>query len=135
MKRPNLFIAGAPKCGTTAMAQYLRTHPAIFFSDPKEPAYWAEDLPAMRRRIGITTRAAYESLFSAATDRHTYLGEGTTLYLYSQTAIKSIMAYQPAARFVVMIRRPTAFTSKPSGCQACVKRCSHPKDLPAGVGS
>jgi len=31
--RPNLFIVGAPKCGTTAWVEYLRTHPDIFFPE------------------------------------------------------------------------------------------------------
>jgi hypothetical protein len=32
----NFFIVGAPKCGSTAMSEYLRTHPDICFSQPKE---------------------------------------------------------------------------------------------------
>ena len=46
--RPNLFIVGAPKCGTTAWVEYLRTHPDIFFPEIKEPHYFATDLPGMR---------------------------------------------------------------------------------------
>jgi len=30
--KPNLFIVGAPKCGTTSLYEYLRTHPAVFMS-------------------------------------------------------------------------------------------------------
>jgi hypothetical protein len=28
--KPNFFIVGAPKCGTTALYEYLRGHPSIF---------------------------------------------------------------------------------------------------------
>jgi hypothetical protein len=36
-RKPNFFIVGAPKCGTTALSEYLRSHPDVFFSSPKEP--------------------------------------------------------------------------------------------------
>ncbi|MBI3756314.1 MAG: sulfotransferase, partial [Deltaproteobacteria bacterium] len=40
MKKPNFFIVGAPKCGTTAMYEYLKQHPEIFMpEDEKEPFY------------------------------------------------------------------------------------------------
>ena len=42
---PDFFIVGAPKCGTTSLAQYLREHPGVFI--PRgEPHYF---LPAWRR--------------------------------------------------------------------------------------
>ena len=36
MIRPNLFIVGAAKCGTTSLHQYLSNHSNIFMSTPKE---------------------------------------------------------------------------------------------------
>lgn len=35
--KPNLFIVGAAKCGTTAWVNYLASHPDIFFAKVKEP--------------------------------------------------------------------------------------------------
>jgi hypothetical protein len=49
MRRPNFFIAGAPKAGTTALSAYLSQHPNAFLAKPKEPHYFAEDLPAIRQ--------------------------------------------------------------------------------------
>ena len=43
-KIPNLFIVGAPKCGTTSLHYWLSQHPEIFMSDPKEPFYFCKDL-------------------------------------------------------------------------------------------
>ena len=34
------FIVGAPRCGTTAMSEYLREHPDVCFSTPKETHYF-----------------------------------------------------------------------------------------------
>ena len=45
MRKPNLFIIGAPKCGTTALSEYLREHPAVFVTQPKEPHFFSKDFP------------------------------------------------------------------------------------------
>lgn len=109
--KPNFFIAGAPKCGTTAMARYLSQHDAVFFSTPKEPAYfvrhlWREQalpgLPAFRTDID-----AYLALFDAADPKqHLAIGEGSTLYLCARQALEEIQAFQPSAKIVVMLRDP-----------------------------
>jgi hypothetical protein len=46
---PNLFIVGAPKCGTTSLHVYLSQHPRIFMSALKEPRFWSDDLRAQGR--------------------------------------------------------------------------------------
>ncbi|OOO02066.1 MAG: hypothetical protein USCGTAYLOR_01737 [Chromatiales bacterium USCg_Taylor] len=43
MTKPNFFIVGAPKCGTTAMHFYLNAHPEIFMSR-KELHYFGSDM-------------------------------------------------------------------------------------------
>lgn len=88
------------------MANYLRTHPAVFLSDPKEPFYWADDMPRLRRREGIETPADYQNLFAGATTNHRVIGEASTLYLYSQTALPAAAAFNREMRFVFMLRRP-----------------------------
>ncbi|MCC9654433.1 sulfotransferase domain-containing protein [Rhodopirellula halodulae] len=104
--KPNFIIGGVPKSGTTALANYLRTHPQIYFSFVKEPFYWASDMPGLRSSEGIETTQAYESLFQAATDEHAVVGEGSTLYLYSDCAVPDSLAYNPSMRYLFMLRRP-----------------------------
>ena len=60
---PTFMIVGAPKCGTTALYEYLQAHPQVFVSDPKEPHFYAEDLGAHR---SVFTRAEYHKLFALA---------------------------------------------------------------------
>jgi hypothetical protein len=105
-RKPNFFIVGAPKSGTTAMADYLRAHPQVFFSDPKEPFFWCDDLPALRRRERIENLDAYLRLFAGAGSEHLAVGEGSTLYLSSETAVANILSFDPGARLVVMLRHP-----------------------------
>lgn len=61
--KPNFFIVGAPKCGTTALSKYLSEHPNIFISEVKEPHYFAEDLPKYRY---VTKESDYLSMFDGA---------------------------------------------------------------------
>ena len=42
MRRPNFFIVGAPKCGTTAMNDYLKQHPDIYIPAKKEITFFGK---------------------------------------------------------------------------------------------
>ncbi len=42
MITPNLFIAGAPKCGTSSLYFWLSDHPEVCASTPKEPFYFID---------------------------------------------------------------------------------------------
>jgi len=104
--KPNLFIVGAPKCGTSAMTAYLDQHPKVFICDPKEPFFWSSDYPGLRRRHGMNSLKAYTALFADATDEHLIVGEGSTNYLRSSEAIPQILDFNPDARFIAMLRNP-----------------------------
>ncbi len=99
---PAAYIIGAPKCGTTALAQYLSEHPAISISRPKEPHYYSKDLGGLRR---CSDDEEYRACFTP-TPQTRMLMEASVWYLYSQTAIASILEARPDARFIVMLRDP-----------------------------
>ena len=101
--RPNFFIVGAPKCGTTALSRYLREHPNIFISDVKEPHYFAEDLPKYRH---VTNESDYLGMFDGANTTNQRVGEASVFYLYSKVAIENIKRFDPNARIIVMLRNP-----------------------------
>jgi len=103
MKKPNFFIVGAPKSGTTAMAAYLADHPQVFFSVPKEPHYFATDMPGQQQ---MNTLDRYEILFKTARDEHKRVGEASVWYLHSSEAMANIKAHSPDAKIVVMLRKP-----------------------------
>jgi hypothetical protein len=103
MKKPNFFIIGAPKCGTTALSEYLRQHPNVFMCEPKEPLYFATDF---RGRF-VISEIDYLYLFrNADPERHLAVGEGSTSYLFSKEAVPNILRFQPLAKIVVMVRNP-----------------------------
>ena len=66
VKRPDFFIVGAFKAGTTALYEYLRAHPELFMSVPKEPMYFGQDLTPRYRRM---TEDEYLALFKDAPSR------------------------------------------------------------------
>lgn len=102
MKRPDFFIVGAFKAGTTALYEYLRVHPQVFMSTPKEPMYFGQDLTPRYRRM---TPDEYLALFRAA-GAEQHAGEASPWYLYSKTAAAEIRDFNPDARAIVMLRNP-----------------------------
>jgi hypothetical protein len=107
MPLPDLYLVGAPKAGTTTVARWLSQHPAVYWSVPKEPYYWATDYPRMRAHYGFDTRGAYERLYaSEQAFRARHRGDGSTTYLYSETAVPAIREAVPDARFLVCLRNP-----------------------------
>jgi len=103
--RPGFFIVGAPKCGTTALSEYLRAHPSVFMSTPKEPHFFCSDFDYYFRP-GRATLGDYLHLFDDATPAHLAIGEASVWYLYSQAAVPAILEFDPGARIVVMVRDP-----------------------------
>lgn len=102
VKRPDFFIVGAFKAGTTAMYEYLRAHPQIFMSVPKEPMYFGADLTPRYRRM---TEGEYLALFKGAADSQR-AGEASPWYLYSTEAPREILNFEPAAKAIVLLRNP-----------------------------
>ncbi len=102
VKRPEIFIVGAFKAGTTALYEYLRAHPNIFMSTPKEPMYFGGDLTPRYKRM---SEAEYLALFKRAADGQ-HAGEASPWYLYSTAAAREIHDFNHAARIIVMLRNP-----------------------------
>jgi sulfotransferase family protein len=110
VSRPQFFVVGHPKCGTTALANFLRQHPEIFVSLPKEPCYfvptWCRaEPPSMFVR---RTEEEYLALFDGADDDQVP-GEASVVYLNSPEAADLIHAFNPHARIVMVFREPFSF--------------------------
>jgi len=106
-RKPDFFIVGAPKCGTTSMYYHLRKHDQIFMPDKKEPHFFGKDLIKMSDEF-IDNEDEYLNLFQdAKLDQK--LGEASTFYLYSKSAPKEIKEYNPAAKIIIMLRNPIDF--------------------------
>jgi hypothetical protein len=102
------FIVGAPRCGTTAMAEYLRDHPEVCFSTPKEPHYFlANDLRGEEAgELREVVRNKYLDRFFP--DRHgsQLFAEGSVSYLYAPEQLEPILKLWPRAKFLIAVRNP-----------------------------
>lgn len=104
LRRPNCFIVGAPKCGTSVLNYYLDQHPDIFVSR-KELHYFGKDLHWTERWQGPRTEAEYLSYFADAGNEKRVC-EVAIMYLRSTEAAAEIKAFDPEAKIVIMLRSP-----------------------------
>jgi hypothetical protein len=111
-RAPDFFIAGHPKCGTTALYLALRRHPQIFMPNVKEPQFFSPEMRAEARRRRARaipqTLEAYLALFAPAGDDQ-LAGEATPSYLRSPTAAGEIARLNPNARVIAVFREPASF--------------------------
>lgn len=102
-RRPDLFLVGAPKCGTTALYSYLQRHRDVFMCKPKEPQFFAADVCGHQRNI--TGLSEYLNCFEGANGQRR-IGEGSTCYLGSPQAACDVRSFSPNARIIIMLRNP-----------------------------
>lgn len=102
MRKPDFFIVGAPKCGTTAMQDYLSQHPEIYMPKRKELHFFGRDLRFSYERL---VEKEYLSYFKNATNEKR-VGEASVWYLYSKLAAREIKEFNPCAKIIIMLRNP-----------------------------
>lgn len=107
LRRPDFFIVGAPRSGTTALFEHLGRHPGIFVPRVKEPIFFAADEAFGTPDRPRMTIDEYLRLFEAAGDA-VRVGEASTTYLYCPSAAAEIRDFSPDARIIIMLRDPIA---------------------------
>ena len=111
MSRPSFFVIGNSKSGTTALDQFLRTHPAIFMCGIKEPNYFATDFCRDSDPAGFffpRSEAEYLALYAGARSDQ-LCGEASACYLYSEVAARRISEFNPSAKLIAILRDPVEF--------------------------
>ena len=113
--KPNLFIVGQPKSGTTALHQFLGQHPEIYMSSIKEPHFFCSDFHlesdrayGKQRFFDYRSESAYLQLFAKA-GKAKIVGESSTNYLYSQVAAEKIHNFNPQAKIIIILREPAKY--------------------------
>lgn len=107
--RPNLFIVGAPKCGTSSLFDWLTGHPDIRGSQLKEPFFLTDPAHPLSRRPNIVHDGleAYDTLFLPEDVDASIRMEATTHYLFDPMA-RDAIADMPDARVIIILREPAA---------------------------
>ncbi|HEY8179902.1 MAG TPA: sulfotransferase [Candidatus Limnocylindria bacterium] len=101
--RPDFFIVGAPKTGTTSLHHYLRQHPQVFMPAVKELNFFGSD--RQLRNTPRLTLQEYLSVFAPA-PAGVRIGEASVSYLRSNLAAREIAEFAPGAQAIAMLRDP-----------------------------
>lgn len=104
MRRPDFFLVGAPRCGTTWLYEFLKSHPALFLPGLKEP-HFKKFCSDLRFHNGIESAAEYGALFSSA-PKESQAGEASVFYLCSTEAPARLVEFNPAAKALAILREP-----------------------------
>ena len=106
---PLACIVGAPRCGTTSLSRFLKAHPDVCFSKPKEPHFFAiNDFSAVGDdELNVAVRDQYLPRFFAEYDgSDALLAEGSVSYLYAAERMGAILRVWPDAKFIISLRDP-----------------------------
>lgn len=99
----NLFIVGAQKAGTTALAHNLRKHPHVHIAEG-EPQYFTRVLRGRQARSDAWYfRRVLEGRKETTLQ---YVGEKSPSYALSPEALTLIRDYNPDAKIFMCIRHP-----------------------------
>lgn len=114
-RKPNLFLVGEQKAGTSSLHKMLSMHPEIAMSHLKEPGYFCTDFHEESDRYHKNNKYFsyrnindYLKLFESH-GKEDYLGESSSIYFYSATALSNIAAFNKDAKIVLLLRDPVTF--------------------------
>lgn len=115
MSKPNFFIVGAAKCGTTALYSWLRTHPDVFLPEIKEPNFFSlsdkkkfcvgNEMDVNYLKQFARTLDAYLALYESATPGQS-CGDATPSYLYYKDTAQKLCAFNHSAKIIGVFRNP-----------------------------
>jgi hypothetical protein len=107
---PQVILAGAPKCGTTSIFEYLKDHPQICASSVKETDYLIDkNYPLYRETANIATGGwvGYKRFFSHCSGESAgFRLEATPDYLYQRTPLETIPSWPITPKVIFVLRRP-----------------------------
>ena len=96
-KHPNTFIIGFPKCGTTALSNFLGQHPEVYFSPEKETSVYQNSV-----QIRKISYERYLKMFEPADlSKHKVIAEGGIRNICTETGISEILRSKPNAKFIL----------------------------------
>jgi hypothetical protein len=98
MDRPNFFLIGTAKGGTTSLHYYLSQHPDVLMSNPKEPLFFQTEYER-----GLEY---YWSTYFTGFTGQRIVGDAAPQHLYLPYVARRIHAAVPTARLAVICRDP-----------------------------
>ena len=116
--RPNIFVVGDAKCGTTTLYRMLQLAPGVGTSRTRKELHYFSAPELVRKVAGpgdsripqdiITDEAAYLAEFAHLPPDLAQIAEVSPSYLQEPAAAARIRAFAPDARIVILLREPAA---------------------------
>ena len=100
-QRLHFLIVGAQKCGTTALAAYLREHPQLYIPEKKELHFFDDERLDWRK----PNLNRMHSEFNSARANQLW-GEATPISMYWDSSPARIWHYNQNMRLIVVLRNP-----------------------------
>ncbi len=111
MCTPNVIIAGAPKCGTSSIFEWLSEHPEVCGSTVKETCFFLdEEEPSFNKEANYHQHGmeGYRIYFKHCKHKSAkVILEATTEYLYQQTALEVLPLLKPCPKILFVLRKPS----------------------------
>lgn len=105
----NLFLIGAPKCGTTSLASILASNKDIFVPSEKELNFfsseWLKQTESYYHGVKIDSLEKYSNVF-AKCDRVLFRCDASVSYFIAKDCAKKIYNYNKQAKVVFISRDP-----------------------------
>ena len=103
-RKVDFVVAGTQKGGTSALDTYLREHPEVCTPHSVKEVHYFDDDAHFARGADVTV---YHGFFEPKAS-HRAIGEATPFYMYWEPVAARIHAYNPAMKFIMLLRNPAA---------------------------
>jgi len=107
MNKPNFFLIGAPKCGTTSLYHYLTEHSQVFLPEIKEQHFFSQ--PEVKNTY-------YDVYFANSLEEYLdnykdskdeiVIADISPSYLYNEKSADKIKLFNPDAKIIAILREP-----------------------------
>ncbi len=104
---PDVFLAGAPKSGTTVLFDLLAAHERIQPADPKEPFFFIDaDNPHNQCHLR-NAKSRYEDFYHVLDSKFLHL-DGTSQTMYQEEVLTSLASLSKKPKAIFILREPGA---------------------------
>jgi hypothetical protein len=105
--KPDFFIVGGQRCGTTSLYHYLVRHPCVLPAEKKEIHFFSDHFQQGERWYRCHFASLINAYGHALYRRHRVItGEATPNYLFHPHVPRRVKQFYPNAKVIVLLRNP-----------------------------
>ena len=105
-RRPDFFLLGAPKCGTTSVFRWLQAHPETYLPLKEENFFSRDVWDASHEPNAIRDWSDYLALLCPPDSAGKLTGDCSPRALYSENTLRWLSAQPTPPRLLILLRNP-----------------------------